>query len=49
MIIIAHRLSTVRTCDEIVMLNKSTVAAEGTYDELLEESQEFQKLARAAS
>jgi ABC-type multidrug transport system fused ATPase/permease subunit len=48
-IIIAHRLSTVRDCDKVVMLHKGTVVAEGAYDELLQESYEFQRLARTAS
>jgi ABC-type multidrug transport system fused ATPase/permease subunit len=48
-IIIAHRLSTVRTCDKIVMLQKGVAVAEGTYDALFQESQAFQRLAKAAS
>ena len=48
-ILIAHRLSTVRACDKIVMLHRGTAIAEGSYDQLLQESREFQRLARASS
>jgi len=45
-IMIAHRLSTVQNCDVIHYLEKGKVIASGTYDELLNSSQEFKKLAR---
>ena len=48
-IIIAHRLSTVRTCDKIVMLHKGRAVAEGNYDALMTESDAFKRLAQAAS
>ena len=34
-IVIAHRLSTVRDCDEIIVLDKGKVAERGTHDELM--------------
>ena len=34
-IVIAHRLSTVRDCDEIIVLDQGTVAERGTHDELM--------------
>ena len=34
-IIIAHRLSTVQNCDVIYLMEKGSIIAEGTYDELL--------------
>lgn len=44
-VMIAHRLSTVRHCDCIYMLERGQVVAQGTYDELLEQSEQFRKLA----
>jgi len=43
-LIIAHRLSTVRHCDKIVELSSGKVVAEGRYDSLLEQSSSFRKL-----
>ena len=43
-IMIAHRLSTVRDSDCIFMLEKGRVVARGSYDELSETSAEFRKL-----
>ena len=43
-VLIAHRLTTVRHCDVIIELDKGRVAAQGTYDELLTRSLSFQKM-----
>lgn len=44
MIIIAHRLSTVRNCDRLYMMEAGKIIAAGTYDELLRTSAEFRAL-----
>lgn len=45
-IMIAHRLSTVRNCDQIVLMQSGQVAAQGTFDELLEANSYFRALAQ---
>ncbi|MEO8313434.1 MAG: ABC transporter ATP-binding protein [Pseudomonadota bacterium] len=40
-ILIAHRLSTVRECDVIYQLDRGTIAVSGTYDELMNGSSWF--------
>jgi ABC-type multidrug transport system fused ATPase/permease subunit len=42
---IAHRLSTVESCDSIVQLEKGKIVAQGTYKELSKNSMTFQGLA----
>ena len=46
LISIAHRLSTVQSCDEIFMLQQGCLIARGTFDELLDSSPEFARLAQ---
>ena len=43
-LIIAHRITTVRHCDIIIEMAKGKVVAQGTYFELLEHSQSFRKM-----
>ena len=45
-VLIAHRLSTVRHADRIFLMERGRVAASGTYDELLTRSAVFQEMAR---
>ncbi|MFH1880478.1 MAG: ATP-binding cassette domain-containing protein, partial [Bacillota bacterium] len=40
-IVIAHRLSTVRRCDRILMLHNGKIAEDGTFDELMAHNTEF--------
>ncbi len=47
-LLIAHRLTTVRRCDTIVELEHGRVVAQGTYEQLLECSQSFRSMAHAA-
>ena len=44
-IVVAHRLSTVRKCDRIVLVTAGKIADIGGYDELLARSTEFRQLA----
>jgi ABC-type multidrug transport system fused ATPase/permease subunit len=47
-LVIAHRLSTVRPCDRIFLLDRGRLKTVGTFDELLAQDAGFQKLATAA-
>ena len=46
-IIVAHRLTTVRNCDRIVLIKGGKIAEIGRYDELMVRSSEFQRLAQS--
>lgn len=43
-IIIAHRLSTVRNADKIIVMDKGTIVGEGTHDELMRSNTVYQNL-----
>jgi ABC-type multidrug transport system fused ATPase/permease subunit len=45
-VMIAHRLSTLKGCDVIYVLRAGRVAASGTYEELSRESQTFRRMLR---
>lgn len=45
-IVIAHRLSTVKNCDRIIVLNKGTIVEQGSYDQLMEMKGMFYDLAK---
>ena len=44
-IIVAHRLSTVRECDQIYLLDNGAVADRGTFEELVEKNLQFKTMA----
>jgi ATP-binding cassette subfamily C protein len=46
LIVIAHRLSTVRNCDCLFLLEQGSLEATGTYDELLDSSERFRAIAQ---
>ena len=46
LIVIAHRLTTVKNCDKIYMLEKGRITAEGKYEELLSSNEQFKKMAK---
>jgi len=46
-LLIAHRLTTVRRCDTIVELERGAVVAQGSYDELMGSSQSFRQMVEA--
>ncbi|HEX7038660.1 MAG TPA: ABC transporter ATP-binding protein [Trueperaceae bacterium] len=46
-VLVTHRVSTVKGCDQVVVLDGGRVAGSGTYDELMRTSAAFQALARS--
>ena len=44
MLIIAHRLATVKNCDVIIVLDKGKIVEQGTHEELLEKQGEYYRL-----
>jgi ATP-binding cassette, subfamily B, bacterial PglK len=47
-ILIAHRLSTVRNCDRVVFVEHGRITGSGTYDELVREHPAFREMAGAS-
>ena len=45
MIMIAHRLSTVKNCDRLYLMQQGQIICSGTYNELLSNSSKFRLLA----
>jgi len=46
LIIIAHRLTTVKSCDVVYMLDRGEIVGQGTYDQLLDSNEQFKKMAK---
>ncbi len=44
-LVIAHRLSTVKNCDRIIVMDKGTIVEQGAYDELMAMNGLFHDLA----
>ena len=44
LIMIAHRIKTIQNCDEIFMMEKGQIVDKGTYQNLLETSEQFKKM-----
>lgn len=49
LVVIAHRLSTVRDCDQVVFLSNGRVEASGTFEEVRSRSREFARLVELGS
>jgi ABC-type multidrug transport system fused ATPase/permease subunit len=47
-LIIAHRLTTVRHCDVIHLIDGGRIVASGRYDDLIRNNATFRAMARAA-
>ena len=41
---VAHRLTTVKNCDLIYLLEDGKIISKGSYEELIESSQKFKKM-----
>ena len=46
LLVVAHRLATIEDCDAIFQITDGRLAANGTYEELLDQSPSFRKLAQ---
>ena len=44
LIVIAHRLNTIRSADKIIVLDKGKIDSVGTYDSLIKESKLYKRL-----
>ena len=46
-IIVAHRMNTIKKCDNILLLNEGMIETSGTYDQLRKHSKRFQEMIKA--
>jgi len=49
LLIIAHRLTTIKNCDVVYMMAEGKIVASGTYDELIGRNEQFKKMAKVIS
>jgi len=47
-IIVAHRLTTIKNCDKLFVVKQGTIQNSGTYNELLEKSEEFKAMVNSS-
>ena len=45
-IVVAHRLSTIRNCNRIIVLDKGAIVEEGNYEQLMQRKWLFYKMAK---
>lgn len=48
-IIIAHKITTVRECDTICLMERGRIVAQGGYDQLIHSNQRFRAMAKVTS
>jgi ABC-type multidrug transport system fused ATPase/permease subunit len=46
---IAHRITTVKNCDVIYLMNKGVIEDQGTYEEMYQKNESFRKMADGGS
>ena len=47
-IMIAHRLTTVKKCDQIYIMDRGVISQKGTYDELIASNESFRRMAEGS-